>query len=141
MARPPQDSKIRINEILNAADQLFFTQGYHVTKDGLLLSMLYDVQNLHIKDKLFYKLEVELSPWMLTMVNEGIATHQFCVAHPPTVVEYTLAIVEVLSIALHRKLSPEVLAFRLEMAEILLEKMMGAQEKTIHIQLPEQVNK
>ena len=31
MARPPQDPQIRINEILDAAEPLFYSQGYHET--------------------------------------------------------------------------------------------------------------
>ena len=209
MARPPQDAQIRINEILNAADQLFFTQGYHATtirdiakkmgvaqgmlyyyfkskeelletllerhtaslieeikkilsftrtpsekialtvsailatadyKDGLLLSMLYDVQNLHIKDKLFYQIELTLSPWLLKIVDEGIATHNFRVSHPPTAVWYILVIFEALTIALYQKSSPDILSFRLKMAEALIEKTLGAQEQTIHIRLTGQAD-
>lgn len=209
MARPPQDPQIRINEILDAADQLFFTQGYQATtisdiaqkigvaqgmlyyyfkskeelletllerhtaslvaeikkihslasapsekialtvsailamagyKDGLLLSMLYDVQNLHIKEKLFHQLELALSPWLLKIIDVGIATHSFCVSHPPTAAEYILVIVEFLSVALYQKSSADILSFRLQMAEVLMEKALGAQEQTIHIRLAGQAD-
>jgi AcrR family transcriptional regulator len=202
MARPPQDPQIRINEILDAADQLFFTKGYHATtisgiaqkmgvaqgmlyyyfkskeevletllerhaaslvseiknihcltntpsgkialtisaalhrasyKDGLLLNMLYDAQNLHIKEKLFRQLESALSPWLIKIIEDGISTHDFCVSHPPTAVDYILVIVDFLSEALYQKTSAEILSFRLRMAETLIEKALGAQEKTIHI--------
>jgi len=204
MARTPQDPKIRINEILDAADQLFFTKGYHATtisdiakkigvaqgmlyyyfkskenvleslldrhassliseiknaiclnnspsekivlmitiplhkaiyKDGLLLNMLYDSQNLHLKAKLFRQLELALSPWLLRIVEEGIANQDFCVVHPPTAVDYILVIVDFLSEALYQKNSADTLPFRLRMAEALIEKALGAQENTIHILL------
>ncbi|MBP2643103.1 MAG: transcriptional regulator, TetR family [Firmicutes bacterium] len=204
MARTPQDPKIRINEILDAADYLFFTKGYHATtindiakrmgvaqgmlyyyfkskeevleslldrhasvliseiqniicldispsekiaimvstllhkaiyKDGLLLNMLYDAQNLHLKAKLFRQLELALSPWMLKIVEEGLATQIFCVSHPPTAVIYLLVIAEFLSEALYDKTAANVLPFRLRMAEALIEKALGAQENTIHILL------
>lgn len=209
MARPPQDPQIRINEILDAADQLFFTRGYQATtisdiakkvgvaqgmlyyyfkskeevlekllerhtasllaeiqkihslasappekialtvsailamagyKDGLLLSMIYDVQNLHIKDKLFRQLELQLSPWLLKLIGEGSATHDFRVSHPPTAVEYILVIVEFLGVALYQKTSADILAFRLQTAEALVEKTLGAQEQTIHIRLTGQAD-
>lgn len=209
MSRPPQDAQIRINEILNAAEQLFFTQGYHATtisdiakkmgvaqgmlyyyfkskeelletlldrhtasliaeikkihsltsapsekivltvsailamadyKDGLLTSMLYDTQNLHIKDKLFHQIELAVSPWLLKIVDEGIAIHNFRVSHPPTAVWYILVIVEALCIALYQKSSADILSFRLEMAEALIEKALGAQEQTIHIRLARQAD-
>ncbi|HWR40237.1 MAG TPA: TetR/AcrR family transcriptional regulator, partial [Patescibacteria group bacterium] len=31
MARPPQDPQVRITEILNAAEPLFYSKGYHET--------------------------------------------------------------------------------------------------------------
>jgi len=202
MARPQQDPQARINEILDAADQLFFTKGYHTTtisdiaqkmgvaqgmlyyyfkskedvlemlldrhvssliaeikniicltnspaekialtasaalhrasyKDVLLLSMLYDAQNLQLKEKLFRQLELALSPWLLEIIKEGISNQDFCVDHPPTAVDYILVIVDFLSEALYHKTTDDVLSFRLRMAEALIEKALGAQEKTIHI--------
>lgn len=204
MARTPQDPKIRINEILDAADHLFFTKGYQVTtisdiakkigvaqgmlyyyfkskeevletllnrhasslisevkniiflptspseklaltianvlhkaryKDGLLLNMLYDAPNLHLKVQLFRQIELELSPWILKIIEEGISHQDFCVSHPPTAVDYILVILEFLSEALYQKTSTDILSFRLIMAEALIEKALGAQEKTIHILL------
>lgn len=202
MARTPQDPKIRINEILDAADHLFFNKGYHATtisdiakkmgvaqgmlyyyfkskegvleslldrhassliseiknticltnspsekialmitiplrkalyKEGLLLNMLYDSQNLHLKVKLFRQLELALSPWLRRIVEEGIANQDFCVVHPPTAVDYILVIVDFLSEALHQKTSADIFSFRLKMAEELIQKALGAQENTIHI--------
>ncbi|SMC47766.1 TetR/AcrR family transcriptional regulator [Sporomusa malonica] len=210
MARTPQDPQIRITEILDAADQLFFTKSYQGTtikdiakkmgvaqgmlyyyfkskeelletlldrhasaliseikeitclnnntpppekmallvaavlrktsyKDGLLLNMLYDTQNLHIKDKLFRQLAVSLSPWLLNIIEEGTRNQDFCVSHPPTAVDYILMIMDFLSEALYEKTSADILFFRLRMAEALIEKALGAQEKTIHIRLTGQV--
>lgn len=207
MARPPQDPQIRINEILNAADQLFFSKGYQATtisdiakkvgvaqgmlyyyfkskeevletllnrhvaslvseiqdiqhlastppekialmvssilnkafyKDGLLLNLLYDVQNLYLKDALFRQIDSALSPRLLRTVEEGIATHDFSVPHPSTAVEYILVIVDFLTLALYEKTSADILSFRLNMAEALMEKSLGAEEQTIHIRLIKQ---
>ena len=204
MARTPQDPNIRINEILDAADYLFFTQGYHATtisdiakkmgvaqgmlyyyfkskeevletlldrhassliseikniicltktpsekialtianvlhkasyKDGLLLNMLYDAQNLHLKVQLFRQIELALSPWLLKIIDEGILNQNFCVSHPPTAVDYILVIVDFLSEALYQKTSADILSFRLRMAEALIETALGMQENTIHILL------
>jgi AcrR family transcriptional regulator len=204
MARTPQDPQIRINEILDAADYLFFTKGYHATtisdiakkmgvaqgmlyyyfkskekvletlldrhtssliseikniiclnnspsekialtisaalhkasyKDGLLLNMLYDAQNLHLKVQLFRQLESALSPWLLKIIEEGISNRNFCVSHPPTAVDYILVIVDFLSEALYQKTFADIFSFRLKMAEALIEKTLGAQENTIHILL------
>lgn len=200
MARTPQDPQIRINEILDVADELFFSKGYQATtisdiskkmgvaqgmlyyyfkskealleslldryaaslvqevkviftagqsptakitltvsallrkaayKDGLLLKMLYDDQNLHLKMQLFNQLEAALSPWLLRMVEEGAANGEFVVAHPPTAVDYILVMVDFLSLALYQKISDEVLSYRLQMAQTLLEKTLGAKEGSI----------
>lgn len=204
MARTPQDPQIRINEILDAADYLFFTKTYHKTtisdiakkmgvaqgmlyyyfkskeevletllerhassmfaeirmitaleyspaekialtvsavltkvsyKEGHLLNMLYDNQNLHIKDKLFRQIGVALSPWLLKIIEEGISKQDFLIIHPPTAVDYILIITDALSEALYEKKSDEILSFRLRMAETLIEKILGTREKTIHITL------
>lgn len=204
MGRTPQDPQIRINEILDAADHLFFTKGYQETsisdiakkmcvaqgmlyyyfkskeevleklldrhassllseikniicltkspsekisltvanvlhkaryKDGLLLNMLYDTPNLHLKVQLFYQIELALSPWLLRIIDEGISNQDFCVSHPPTAVDYILVMVDFLSQALYQKTSADILSFRLRMAETLIEKTLGAKENTIHILL------
>ncbi|AJQ26168.1 TetR/AcrR family transcriptional regulator [Pelosinus fermentans] len=209
MARTPQDPQIRITEILDAADQLFFTKSYQGTtikdiakkmgvaqgmlyyyfkskeevletlldrhasaliseikeitclnntspsekmaltvaavlrktsyKDGFLLNMLYDTQNLHIKDKLFRQLAVSLSPWLLNIIEEGTMNRDFCVSHAPTTVDYILVIMDFLSEALYEKTAADILSYRLRMAEALIEKALGAQEKTIHIILTGQI--
>ena len=200
MARTPQDPQIRINEILDVADELFFSKGYQATtisdiskkmgvaqgmlyyyfkskevllerlldryaaslvqevkvifaasqsptakialtvsallrkavyKDGLLLKMLYDDQNLHLKMQLFNQLETALSPWLLRMVEEGTESGEFVVAHPPTAVDYILVMVDFLSLALYQKISDEVLSYRLQMAQTLIEKTLGAKEGSI----------
>ncbi len=204
MARPVQDPQIRINEILNAADQLFFSKGYQATtisdiakkvgvaqgmlyyyfkskeevlemllnrhvaslvaeiqniqhlastppekialivstildrasyKEGQLLNLLYDIQNLYLKETLFRQLETTFSPWLLRTLEEGIATGDFSLPHPPTAVDYILVIVDFLSEALYQKTSADILSYRLHTAEALIEKVLGAKEHTIHIRL------
>lgn len=204
MARPTQDPQIRMNEILDAADKLFFSKGYNATtisdiarkigvaqgmlyyyfkskekvleslleryaaalvadvkaiysrnstptdkivftlaatlnkacyKNGLLLNMLYDVQNLHIKEKLFNQLEFSLKPWLIKIVEDGIDTDEFKVFHAPTAAEYILVIVDFLSSSIYKKTSDEILSYHIRMAEMLIEKALGAKENSIHIEL------
>lgn len=204
MTRPVQDPQIRINEILNAADQLFFSKGYQATtindiakkvgvaqgmlyyyfkskeevlemllnrhvaslvaeiqsiqhlastppekialtvsaildraayKDGQLLNLLYDIQNLYLKDALFRQLESAFSPWLLQTIDEGVATGDFSLPHPPTAADYILVIVDFLSQALYQKTSVDILSYRLQTAEAMIEKALGAKEHTIHIRL------
>lgn len=204
MARPTQDPQIRINEILDTADQLFFSKGYHAAtisdiakkmgvaqgmlyyyfkskedvleklleryaaalvadvktiydldntatkkialtlattldkacyKNGLLLNMLYDIHNIHIKEKLFNQLELSLKPWLTKIVEDGIAAEEFEVFHASTASEYILVIVDFLSASMYKKTSDEILSYRIRMAEMLIEKALGAKENSIHIEL------
>ncbi len=204
MARPTQDPQIRINEILDAADQLFFSKGYHAAtisdiaknmgvaqgmlyyyfkskedvleklleryaaalvadvktiydrdntatekialtlaatldkacyKNGLLLNMLYDIHNIHIKEKLFNQLELSLKPWLTKIVEDGITAEEFEVFHSSTAAEYILVIVDFLSASIYKKTSDEILSYRIRMAEMLIEKALGAKENSIHIEL------
>lgn len=204
MSRPTQDPQIRMNEILDAADKLFFSKGYNATtisdiaqkigvaqgmlyyyfkskeevlerlleryaadlvadikaiyiknntstekivfilaatlnkacyKNGLLLNMLYDVHNIHIKEKLFNQLELSLKPWLTKIVEEGIEGGEFEVFHAPTAAEYILVIVDFLSASIYKKNSDEILSYHLRMAEMLIGKALGAKENSIHIEL------
>lgn len=204
MPRTPQDPSIRINEILDVADYLFFTKGYDATtinditkkmgvaqgmlyyyfkskeeilekmldrhadslmteiktiidlnssptekisltisnvlrkatyKDGLLLNLLYDNQNLNLKVQLFRQLEVTLTPWLLKIIEDGLSRRVFHTKHAPTTVSYILVILEFLSEALYQKTSPDILAFRLQMAESLIEKALDCKDNSIHILL------
>ena len=204
MPRTPQDPSIRINEILDVADYLFFTKGYDATtinditkkmgvaqgmlyyyfkskeeilekmldrhadslmteiktiidlnssptekisltisnvlrkatyKDGLLLNLLYDNQNLNLKVQLFRQLELTLSPWLLKIIEDGLSQRVFHTMHAPTTVSYILVILEFLSEALYQKTAADILAFRLQMAESLIEKALDCKDNTIHILL------
>ena len=204
MPRTPQDPSIRINEILDVADYLFFTKGYDATtinditkkmgvaqgmlyyyfkskeeilekmldrhadslmseiktiidlnssptekisltisnvlrkatyKDGLLLNLLYDNQNLNLKVQLFRQLELTLSPWLLKIIEDGLSRRVFHTMHAPTTVSYILVILEFLSEALYQKTAADILAFRLQMAESLIEKALDCKDNTIHILL------
>ena len=204
MPRTPQDPSIRMNEILDVADYLFFTKGYDATtinditkkmgvaqgmlyyyfkskeeilekmldrhadslmneiktiidlnssptekisltvsnvlrkatyKDGLLLNLLYDNQNLNLKVQLFRQLELTLSPWLLKIIEDGLSQRVFHTMHAPTTVSYILVILEFLSEALYQKTAADILAFRLQMAESLIEKALDCKDNTIHILL------
>jgi AcrR family transcriptional regulator len=104
-------------------------------KDGLLIETLYDDQNLHIKDKVCCQAKQSLTPWLLKIIEEGVLAQYFHISHPTTVLDFILAIIELLIVALYEKMPADLLSFRLQMAEVLIEKALGAQEKTIHISL------
>jgi AcrR family transcriptional regulator len=104
-------------------------------KDGLLLDLLYDNQNLNLKVQLFRQLELALSPWLLKIIEDGLSLQIFHTTHAPTTVSYILVILEFLSEALYQKTAADILSFRLQMAESLIEKALGCKENNIHLLL------
>jgi len=122
---PPQKIDLMVSILLHKARH----------NDGLLLNTLYDNQNLHIKDKLSRQFEHLLTPWLLKIIEEGVHTQYFHVFHPKTTLDFILAIIELLIDALYEKMPADLLSLRLQMAEALIEKALGAQEATLHISL------
>ena len=164
MARPPQDPQIRINELLDAAEILFYERGYQATmirdivkkigvaqgtfyyyfsskeeivdslinrhlsnfrseidavacsadfslpnkielmsnimfstihgKHGLLLEFLYNDQYLHLMDKLFRQAKKLLTPYLLSIIEEGKRAGMFIVVSPKAVLNSILSIIQ-----------------------------------------------
>ena len=102
-------------------------------KNGLLLNMIYDVQNLQVKQKLFLRIEEGLSPKLTAIIEDGIKQKQFSVSYIPTAIDYILTILEFLSLALYQRTSPRILTSRIRMAEKLIESTLSSKDKSIHI--------
>ncbi|MDU4960393.1 MAG: TetR/AcrR family transcriptional regulator [Sporomusaceae bacterium] len=101
----------------------------------VLLHTLYHEQNLHIKNKLSRGVTLMLTPLGLAIIEEGKSRHDFNVLHPQTALSFIMLIIEFLIDALYEKLSEELMALRLRMAEALVEQAVGVQTGSIHILL------
>lgn len=104
-------------------------------KGGMFLDLLHEEQQLHIKYRISRHCNLSLTPWLLSIIDEGIEKGYFHVPHPQTTLDYILLMLDFLIVSLPEKLPAERLAQRLQMAETLIEKMLGMQNGAIHILL------
>lgn len=102
-------------------------------KDAVLLHIVHDKQNFHIKDQLVRQVRLAISPWGLRIIKEGCQNGHFSVAHYQTALDFILIVMEFMIEAFYEKMSGELLSLRLRMAESLIEKALGAAESTINI--------
>lgn len=104
-------------------------------KDGLFLDFLYEEKNLQIKNKVLYQGIMFLKPWLLRIIEEGISKHSFQISQTQTALNFIVSTLLCLCNALCDKLPDEIIAAHLRMAESLIEKILGMQENTVHIEL------
>ncbi|WP_094607695.1 HTH-type transcriptional regulator BetI [Sporomusa silvacetica DSM 10669] len=205
MARPQQDPQLRITEIIDAAETLFYSKGYHETaisdivkkmgvaqgtfyyyfkskddlldalinrhlstlisaiipvinsnniippkkiestlqdifcnihyKNELLFYFLYNDRTLHLLDKIYRQTKQLLSPLLLKIIDEGNQQNYFHVSQPLPAINLILSIIQSLLDAIYEKSSTELLLCQFKLAVDLIEKALGAQEGTIHINL------
>lgn len=203
MARPRQDPQIRINEILDAAETLFYDHGYHQTmisdivkkigaaqgtfyyyfsskeeivetlinrhltkflseidavtcsvdisaahkievmakilldtiqhRQGLLLEFLYNDQYLHLMNKWFRQAKKLLTPYLLSIIEEGKRNRIFIVPYPKASSNAILAIIQCYVEALYEKESTEALHDQRALTKRLIENSLGMQEGSLHI--------
>jgi AcrR family transcriptional regulator len=122
---PPRKIELMISTLLQGVQY----------KGGLYLDLLHDEQLLQVRYKISRHSNLFLSPWILKVIDEGNEKQYFHVSHPQTVLDFILVIIDLLIVALPQKLPAELLSLRLRMAESIIEKTLGAQERTIHISL------
>jgi len=104
-------------------------------KDAVLLSTIYDEQNLYIKDRLARRVKLSLTPWGLKIIKQGKTSQDFDVPHPQTSLEFILLVMDFLIDTIYEKVPPDILSLRLRMAEALVEKTLNVQEGRISISL------
>jgi AcrR family transcriptional regulator len=104
-------------------------------KDGLFLDILHDEEHLHVK--IFRQVMLLLKPWLLNIIEEGIRKQCFLVSHPQTATNFIMSILQCLGDVFCEKIPDELMAYHLQMAEVLIEKALGMPDKTLHIALAE----
>ncbi|HIU64770.1 MAG TPA: TetR/AcrR family transcriptional regulator [Candidatus Avacidaminococcus intestinavium] len=201
MARPLGDRSKKMNEILDAADELFITKGYRGTtisdiakkigsaqgalyyyfsskeevlerlleryvlslmaevmiiqdrnydaankvsqvlelvlkkasyKNGVLMSLLYDQDNLRMKEKIFNEIGLVLRPILKDIIEEGRKKGDFHTDSPDVAIDYILVITDYLSLVIYNKLDND-FKKRITMAETLIETTLGTTDKAIKI--------
>lgn len=202
MSRPTQDPTIRIDEILDTAEPLFYAKGYRKTtisdiakKMGVAQGMLYyyfnskeeileallnrklslmlsqiehqvysdsitppqkielvvtemfhteyindplfdlmiESKHLHIKNKMVSQVILFLKPLLLKVIKEGIEKKCFHVSSLQVALNFLMSILKCIGETLPEKLPDELMTAHLQMAEILLEKVLSLPENTLHL--------
>ncbi len=106
-----------------------------VRSDELLLNFVYDDQHLHLKAKSSRQYNLLLTPWLLKIIEEGVHQQYFEVFHSQTTSDFILLIMQHLVDVWYEKMPRELFAYQLKMAEVLIERALGAQEGSINISL------
>ena len=207
MARITKDPMVRMTEILDAAEELFYARGYHETaisdivksigvaqgtfyyyfkskdeilealinrrisefshtleqisvsstlnpleklekiiqtllcairfKDGLLFGFLYDDRTLHLLDKLAQQGMKVLAPFWQKIFEEGIHQKAFQIDYPILAVNFVNNVLSTLFQAIYERLPAEMLQAHAKMTSVLLARILGLPEGSVHITLLE----
>ena len=100
---------------------------------GLLLEFLYNDQYLHLMVKLFRQAKKLLTPYLLTIIEEGKRNRIFVVPYPKAASNAILAIIQCYVEALYEKESTEALQDQRVLAKRLIENSLGMPEGSLHI--------
>jgi len=205
MSRITKDPQVRMTEILDAAERLFYEQGYHETaisdivkaidvaqgtfyyyfkskeeilealinrqmslvvfrmekmvsnaslaparkleqfiqilfhtiryKDGLLFEFLFDDQHLHLMDKMTRQGKQITIPFLQRIIEEGVQKKVFNVAEPLVALTFVGGVMHNLFDVTYEKLPTRLYAQHVEMAAILIEKIVGLPGNSLEISM------
>lgn len=117
--------------------ELIVTAIFHTTqyKDGLLLDLLSDEKNIHLRNKIAWQATLILKPFLLKIIEDGAEKQWFQVSQPDIAVHFILSTLQCITDALAEKVSNERMAAYLKMAEILIAKVLAMPENSLHLSL------
>ncbi len=117
--------------------ELIVTAIFHTAqyKDGLLLDLLSDEKNIHIRNKIAWQATLMLKPFLLRVIEDGTQKEWFHVSHPDIAVNFVMSILQCITDALCEKIPNELMAYHLKMAESLIEKVLAMPERALHLSL------
>ena len=102
-------------------------------RQGLLLEFLYNDQYLHLMDKVFRQAKKLLTPYLLSVIEEGARKRIFCVPYPKAVVNSILAIIQCYVESMYEKEAVDVLEYQRKFAKRFIENALGVAEGTLQI--------
>lgn len=203
MARITKDPVVRMAEILDAAEEIFYARGYHETaisdivksigvaqgtfyyyfkskdevlealinrrisefsheleqlvasstlnpleklekiiqtmlsalrfKDGLLFGFLYNDRTLHLMDKLAQQGMKVLSPFWQKIFEDGIRQKIFQIDYPILTENFVNTVISAMFQAIYERLPAELIQAHAKMASVLLDRILGMPEGSVHI--------
>ncbi|XER07981.1 HTH-type transcriptional repressor KstR2 [Sporomusa rhizae] len=122
---PPRKIELILTAIFRAAQY----------KDGLLLDLLYDEKNIHIKNKIIRQGTLLLKPSLIYIIEDGVQKGYFHVSHPDIAVNFIMSILQCITDTLCEKVPSKLMAAYLKTAESLIEKVLSIPEKALHLSL------
>lgn len=122
---PPRKIELLLTTIFRAAQY----------RDGLLLDLLRDEKNIHIRNKITRQCTLILKPFLLYIIKEGTQKGHFHVSHPDIAINFLISILLCIPDALYEKIPNEIMVYYLKTAESLIENVLAMPEKTLHLSL------
>ncbi|MHC1762509.1 MAG: TetR/AcrR family transcriptional regulator [Negativicutes bacterium] len=104
-------------------------------KQGLLLEFLYNDQYLHLMDKLFRQAKKLLTPYLLSVIEEGKRKQTFIVSYPKAASNAILSIIQCYVEAMYEKEATDVLEYQRTLAKRLIENSLGLTEGSLRISI------
>lgn len=122
---PPRKIELIVNAIIHSAQY----------KDGLLLNLLRDEQNIHLKNKMARQAALILNPSLLKVIGEGTQKAWFHAPQPDIALDFILSTLRCITDAMYAKASAEQMACYLKTAESLIAAVLVMPENTLCLSL------
>ncbi|EGO65125.1 TetR/AcrR family transcriptional regulator [Acetonema longum] len=122
---PPRKIELILNAIIHSAQE----------KDGLLLDILSDEQNIHIKNKMVRQAALVLNPSLLKIIEEGTQKEWFHPSQPDIAVNFILSTLRCITDAMSDKASGEQMACYLKTAESLIATVLAMPDNALCLSL------
>lgn len=94
--------------------------------EGLQFEYLYNEQYLHVLDKISRQADEALNPFLIKIVEDGIASGDFKVTHPREAVDFLMAIIKTVVFSLYKKYTEEQLKYQMKTAKRLIKEVLAA---------------
>jgi AcrR family transcriptional regulator len=103
------------------------------TEDGLLFEYLFTEQYLHILDRLGRQANEKMAPNFLLIIREGVEEGYFQVPYPEGATDFIIVVINFAVESLYKKEATEIIEWRFELAQKMLETALGAKPGTLNI--------
>jgi AcrR family transcriptional regulator len=119
--------------------ELFVQNLFHTIryKDGLLFEFLFDDQHLHLMDKMTRQGKQLVNPFLLRIIEEGEREKVFHVVNSSVALTFVGGIMKCLFDTMYEKLPSDLVTQHVKMAMVLIEKIVGLPEQSLHITISE----
>lgn len=100
-------------------------------RDGVLLNILYDEHNSHLKNKIFREGLQLLTPWISKVIEEGVQKKNFSISNPGIVSYFIMSILRYAMDETLKDSSSDRVHTYFEVAARLIERILQIPEHTL----------